>query len=77
MTQVDNGSEVTNWLVFLPGAGPERPLNGKGKAAAGGQEERPWEGGRGTRRGLERRLRIPVQTGAGVRAALGSPCHSG
>lgn len=77
MTRVDNGSEVTNCLVFLPGAGPQRPLNGKGEGAARGQEGRPWVGGRGTRRGLERRLRVPVQTGAGVRAALGSPCHSG
>jgi len=34
VTRVDNGSGVTNCLVFLPGAGPGRPLDRKGEGCS-------------------------------------------
>lgn len=72
---VDNGSKVTNCLVFLPLAGAlEVSSLERVRAGACGWQMRPWEGGGGQGGGvmrhiLEGKLHLAVQMGADVTAA--------
>lgn len=53
---VDNGSKVTNCLVFLPLAGPGRPLNWKGEGRGLWAADETQGGGREMRRVLQGKM---------------------